>query len=553
MSRKLIKWAAVAVLSVGVVAPALGGSVTRPGDTIGLAVGVPLPEGVYLGNNTTQECRNTSPQTTCYLVDTPILVWSTPWTIFGARVQPAFGPVVPIKFNSGANGISGLFNSFGAVQLIWDLGHNWGFSYMLGGYTNNLSNPVAISSGSLNQRFGLTYSGDGWNLTANVIWGVNFELVTSNPELSPCPFSPTYPHNGCNPNFLNVDLTATKRFGRWELGPVGLYSTDLNAPIPTYQEQSQFGLGGLVGYYFDRVSVQAYVTSDVYEKNYGGSRNISGNLRATFPLWNPSAPATRSIAAANDAPAKLYTKAPPPPPPFSWTGFYVGANIGGAWARNGWSEPPFLRNFYNTSGLFIGGGQMGGNYQIGKFVIGGEWDFDWAGNHNPQVLVPGFGTIAAAAALASLPFAPAPTPPPPGIPLTGINHWITTVAARFGYAIDNWLLYGKAGGGWAANNNWTITDVTTGMSLTCSIFSRDCGKYTGGLLLGAGYEWAFTKNWTVRMEYDYLGLGNRIFVIPATAPLLAGATAVTNDRNVQMLKVGVNYLFNWGAGVTERY
>ena len=72
----------------------------------------------------------------------------------------------------------------------------------------NLLKALAISSGSLNQRFGLTYSGDGWNLTANVIWGVNFKSVTSNPELSPCPFSPTYPHNGCNPNFLNVDPAA---------------------------------------------------------------------------------------------------------------------------------------------------------------------------------------------------------------------------------------------------------------------------------------------------------------------------------------------------------
>jgi hypothetical protein len=71
------------------------------------------------------------------------------------------------------------------------------------------------------------------------------------------------------------------------LGPVGLYSTDLNAPIAAYQKQSQFALGGLVGYYFDRVSVQAYVTSDVYENNYGGSNNISGNLRITIPLWNP--------------------------------------------------------------------------------------------------------------------------------------------------------------------------------------------------------------------------------------------------------------------------
>ena len=62
MNQKLTRWAAAAVLSIGAAAPALGGSVTRPGDTIGLAVGVPLPEGLYLGNNTTQECRNTSPQ-----------------------------------------------------------------------------------------------------------------------------------------------------------------------------------------------------------------------------------------------------------------------------------------------------------------------------------------------------------------------------------------------------------------------------------------------------------------------------------------------------------
>jgi hypothetical protein len=180
-----------------------------------------------------------------------------------------------------------LFNSFAAAQLIWDLGNNWGFSYMLGGYTNNLGSPVAFSSGSLNQRFGLSYTGNGWNLTANVIWGIQFDHVTSKPQISPCPVSAAYPYNGCNPNFLNVDLTATKRFGKWELGPVGLYSTDLNAPIAAYQKQSQFALGGLVGYYFDRVSVQAYVTSDVYAKNYGGSNNISGNFRFTIPLGNP--------------------------------------------------------------------------------------------------------------------------------------------------------------------------------------------------------------------------------------------------------------------------
>ena len=239
--------------------------------------------------------------------------------------------------------------------------------------------------------------------------------------------------------------------------------------------------------------------------------------------------------------ADLAVKAPPPPPVpvFSWTGFYIGANIGGAWANNDWRDTLFLTNFNNNgnngnNGVFIGGGQIGGNYQIGSFVIGGEWDFDWAGNNNGTgVIIPGVGNIV----------------------VTDNNRWITTVAARFGWAIDHWLFYGKVGGGWVGNNNLTVTNVTTGLSLTCGTFTNltNCGNNTGGWLVGAGAEYAFTNNWTVKFEYDYLGLGNRTFFIPATAPFLAGDTFTSNNRNVQMVKVGVNYLFNWGAPVAARY
>ena len=238
--------------------------------------------------------------------------------------------------------------------------------------------------------------------------------------------------------------------------------------------------------------------------------------------------------------ADLAVKAPPPPPVpvFSWTGFYVGANIGGAWANNRWTDTLFLTNFNNNgnNGVFIGGGQIGGNYQIGSFVIGGEWDFDWAGNNNNNgtgIVIPAVGTFV----------------------VTNNNRWITTVAARFGYAVDHWLFYGKAGGGWVGNNNLTVTNVTTGRSLTCGTFTNlsNCGNNTGGWLVGAGAEYAFTNNWTVKFEYDYLGLGNRTFVIPATAPFLAGDTFTSNNRNVQTVKVGVNYLFNWGAPVAARY
>jgi outer membrane immunogenic protein len=242
-----------------------------------------------------------------------------------------------------------------------------------------------------------------------------------------------------------------------------------------------------------------------------------------------------AVAGAADLPVR----APPPPPPpvFSWTGFYVGANIGGAWSNNNWNDTLFLTNFNNSAhnSVFIGGGQIGGNYQIGNFVIGGEWDFDWAGNNNGGTgsVIPAVGTIV----------------------VTNNDRWITTVAARFGYAIDHWLLYGKAGGGWVGNNNLTVTNLTTGLSLTCGTFTNltNCGNNTGGWLVGAGFEYAFTNNWTVKFEYDYLGLGNRTFVIPPAAPLLAGDTFISNNQNIQMVKVGVNYLFNWGAPVYGRY
>jgi outer membrane immunogenic protein len=235
--------------------------------------------------------------------------------------------------------------------------------------------------------------------------------------------------------------------------------------------------------------------------------------------------------------ADLAVKAPPPaPPPFSWTGFYVGANIGGAWSNNRWTDTVFLTNFNNgNNGVFIGGGQIGGNYQVGQFVIGGEWDFDWAANNNNSagVVIPGVGNVV----------------------VTSNNRWITTVAARFGWAVDHWLLYGKVGGGWVGNNGFTVNNLTTGVSFTCGSFGiSNCNNSTGGWLVGAGFEYAFTPNWTVKAEYDYLGLGNRTVFIPVGAGgPFAGDTFTTNNRNVQMVKVGVNYLFNWGAPVAARY
>ena len=101
--------------------------------------------------------------------------------------------------------------------------------------------------------------------------------------------SPAFPNNGCNPNFINVDLTATHKFGKWEAGWVGFYSSDLSTPVPGYLKQSQFAMGGLVGYDFGPVILQGYLTSDVYQKNYGGT-DVRGWARIIIPLGDPFAP-----------------------------------------------------------------------------------------------------------------------------------------------------------------------------------------------------------------------------------------------------------------------
>jgi outer membrane immunogenic protein len=138
--------------------------------------------------------------------------------------------------------------------------------------------------------------------------------------------------------------------------------------------------------------------------------------------------------------ADLYTKARPLPPPpvapplFSWTGFYVGGNIGAGWEDFNITDRLTGLNFgSNTRSAFIGGGQVGFNYQVSPFfVLGVEGFFDGiASNKNTGngVVVPGVGLVTASAQ----------------------PDWVSTAAGRIGFTgpgFDHWLFYAKGGGGW---------------------------------------------------------------------------------------------------------
>jgi len=294
MSRKLTTLAAGGLLSLCVSASALAGSVTQPGETVGAAAGAPLPPGFYAVNTADWGCRDTKPATptVCTGVTIPVGIWSTPWTLLGANLQFLVATPAVVVAVEHMDSFWGMYNPLVSGRLAWDLGNGWGFSYLLGAYID-VHSDVAWSSTSLNQRFALSYTRDGWNLTANVIWGIHFDSVTDRPQLSPCP-SP-FALRGCNPDFINVDLTATKKVGKWEFGPVAYGSSDLTRPIAGYLKQSQFAIGGLLGYDFGPLTLQGYITTEVAENNYGG-RDTRGWARIILPLGNPLAqPASAPI------------------------------------------------------------------------------------------------------------------------------------------------------------------------------------------------------------------------------------------------------------------
>ena len=218
-------------------------------------------------------------------------------------------------------------------------------------------------------------------------------------------------------------------------------------------------------------------------------------------------------AAAADLPARA---APPAPvfsavPVFTWTGFYVGVNAGYGWQDNdrgsvfvpagtipgAVGSGTIIYGDDNGDG-FVGGGQIGYNYQIGSFVLGVEADLQFAdlGGSDNDVLVPA-NFVAAG-------FRPAGA-------VGGID-WFGTVRARAGVAFGQALIY--ATGGFAYGGSDDDND---------EFGLVDDDDVRTGWVLGAGVEYAFTNNLTAGIEGLWVNLdhdNNGAFI--GTVPAAGG-------------------------------
>jgi len=219
-------------------------------------------------------------------------------------------------------------------------------------------------------------------------------------------------------------------------------------------------------------------------------------------------------AFAADLPARTYTKAPAytaPAAVYNWTGFYIGGHIGGAF--------PGSSSLENNNGRFMGGVQGGFDYQFAtNWVIGAEAQYSWlTGNSGNGVAFPG-GTL-----------------------VTANTDQIGSVTGRFGYTWGPALLYAKGGYAWRGNDNIgaSLGGVPVAFSTT--------GDHKDGFTVGAGLEYMFAPNWSVKGEYQYYNFGSTAFT-SGPAPII-GARFRDDEHTV---KLGINYRFGWGGPVAAR-
>lgn len=229
-------------------------------------------------------------------------------------------------------------------------------------------------------------------------------------------------------------------------------------------------------------------------------------------------------------------KAPSYAPAFSWTGTYVGANVGGIWGKfdvnptttnnlTGAVGAPGAMSINNSS--LIGGFQAGYNWQIGQWVLGLEQDYQFTGLKQTATFAAPAGLFLAGDSLAVK------------------TDYLAATRAKLGMTWDRALIY-AAGGLETGEFDVTSTYVARGAGGSPVLGFTDSNKLHFGFNVGAGIDYAVTNNVFIGVEYRYLDLGKETYNLGAITP--AGGAAQTVSSSVGLTASEVTARLNFKLG-----
>jgi len=220
---------------------------------------------------------------------------------------------------------------------------------------------------------------------------------------------------------------------------------------------------------------------------------------------------------AADLAARPYTKAPAYVAPiYNWTGFYIGAQVGGAFQGSSGYDATAGVVGHRDDSSFIGGGVVGANYQFApNWVVGLEGEFNGLSN-NRHSFVNGAGDAVSLK-----------------------NDWLASVTGRLGYTWGVGMIYAKGGVAFRDNGGLSAN------AGTVALVNRDDTGYT----VGAGLEYMFAPAWSAKIEYQYYNFDHTNVAFAG----VGGPSAARYSDDLHTVKAGINYHFNWGGPVVAKY
>ena len=251
--------------------------------------------------------------------------------------------------------------------------------------------------------------------------------------------------------------------------------------------------------------------------------------------------------------------APPSVPVYSWTGFYVGLNAGYSWGRD--SGPLTLGPSFSADGGtnldgFIGGGQLGYNWQSRNWVFGLETDFQGTGQTgSASAICPG-GTATSVNGLCT-PGHIGDTINDPALPvsvsLSERLEWLGTLRGRVGVLVTPTVLPYITGG--LAYGQVRVSEAVSGINVNGTTgangatFTPGGGSFSNtttkvGWTIGLGIEWLAYGNWSGKIEYLYVDLGTVSGSFPTSLTAVTGGSLIagySSHVTDNIVRIGFNY------------